>query len=563
VTLLALGGSDCEAVRDAVLGQPANALSSLAYVVAAGVVVRRGGPRGPGLALAAVGAGSFLYHGPMPWGAEAVHNAAIVALVVLTAAAAWRRRALPRPPALAVVALAAAVSLNLLGRTGAPLCRPDSLAQPHAAWHVLTAVAAAAWLTRWPRPVDPPSRRRTRLLHLPVVSLRSWRDSRRPHAADRLGSRRGARARLRPGRLPPWPAPQSDPSRRLMSTARQSMTAVVVTALGAAGCGSGADEVIGGSCRNEVVASVDDREGLMTLVRVQPGGEVTEIAVEWPDDPLSEPASRPDFSPDGERMVVVRADGDYESAGPEATWLWTLAADGSDPRPVTSGAVYDDQPDWSPDGTTIAFTRYESSVDGDLGPRLMLVDAAEPGPPRTLLGDATSDDRAPRWSPDGRRLAFIRVDPPVDDYSPPETTVMVVDADGAGLREIATVDDARTVDWLPNGAALLVSSPASGRTSSVHLVDVGTGESRPLIAAAAEAVRAPSPSSDEDGGDTLIWYLTVVDDDDDDLADEWRLQHARLVGDGAAARVEPLGDATDIGAAFLYGTLGLGVRPCR
>jgi hypothetical protein len=547
VTLLALGGSDCEAVRDAVLGQPANALSSLAYVVAAAVVVRRGGPRGPALALAAVGVGSFLYHGPMPWGAEAVHNAAIVALVVLTVAAAWRRRGVPRPPALAVVAFAAAVILNLLGRTGAPLCRPDSLAQPHAAWHVLTAVAAAAWLTRWPRPVDPTSKCRRRLLH----------------TADRLGGRRGAPARRRLGRLPPWPGPQADPSQRLMSTAaRQSMTAAVVTALAAAGCGSGADEVIGSSCRNEVVASVDDREGLMRLVRVQSGGEVTEIAVEWPDDPLSEPASRPDFSPDGERMVVVRADGDYESAGPEATWLWTLAADGSDPRPVTSGAVYDDQPDWSPDGTTIAFSRYESSGDGDLAARLMLVDAAEPGPPRALLGDATSDDRAPRWSPDGRRLAFIHVAPPLDDYSPPETTVMVVDADGAGLREIATVDDARTVDWLPNGAALLVSSPASGRTSTVHLVDVATGESRPLIDDAAEAVLAPSPSSDEDGDDTLIWYLTVVDDDDDDLADEWRLQHARLVGDGAATRVEPLGDSTDIGAAFLYGTLGLGVRPC-
>jgi hypothetical protein len=78
-----------------------------------------------------------------------------VALVALMAAAAWRRRRLPRPPALALVALAAAGILNLLGRTGAPLCRPDSLPQPHAAWHVLTAVAVAVWLTTWPRPTGP------------------------------------------------------------------------------------------------------------------------------------------------------------------------------------------------------------------------------------------------------------------------------------------------------------------------------------------------------------------------------------------------------------------------
>lgn len=155
MTLFALGGSDCEAVRDAVLGQPANSLSSVAYVVAGAVVLRQGGPRGPALALVAVGIGSFGYHGPMPAGADAVHNGAIVALVALIALAAWRLRRLPRPPVLAVVALAAAVILNLLGRTGAPLCRPDTLAQPHAAWHILTATALALWLVTWPQPASP------------------------------------------------------------------------------------------------------------------------------------------------------------------------------------------------------------------------------------------------------------------------------------------------------------------------------------------------------------------------------------------------------------------------
>ena len=58
-----------------------------------------------------------------------------------------------------------------------------------------------------------------------------------------------------------------------------------------------------------------------------------------------------------------------------------MAADGSDPGPVTSGDVYDNHPDWSPDGTMIVFTRFEPTVDGSRGPRLMLVDAAEPGPP--------------------------------------------------------------------------------------------------------------------------------------------------------------------------------------
>ena len=93
--MLALGGSDCELVRDAVLGQPANVLSSLAYVVAAAYLLRRRGPRAPAVALGAVGVASFLYHGPMPAGAEVMHDGSLMALAVALGVAAWGRRALP------------------------------------------------------------------------------------------------------------------------------------------------------------------------------------------------------------------------------------------------------------------------------------------------------------------------------------------------------------------------------------------------------------------------------------------------------------------------------------
>ena len=40
-------------------------------------------------------------------------------------------------------ALAVGLAAQGLGRTGGPWCRPDSLLQPHALWHVLT--AGALW----------------------------------------------------------------------------------------------------------------------------------------------------------------------------------------------------------------------------------------------------------------------------------------------------------------------------------------------------------------------------------------------------------------------------------
>ena len=65
--MFGFGGSDCEALHDDWLAQPVNSLSSVAYVIAAIVVVQQHRERiVPGVALAAVGVGSFLYHGPMP-----------------------------------------------------------------------------------------------------------------------------------------------------------------------------------------------------------------------------------------------------------------------------------------------------------------------------------------------------------------------------------------------------------------------------------------------------------------------------------------------------------------
>jgi hypothetical protein len=45
----------------------------------------------------------------------------------------------------AAALLGTATAVNLLSRTGDPLCNPDSLLQGHAVWHVLTALALREW----------------------------------------------------------------------------------------------------------------------------------------------------------------------------------------------------------------------------------------------------------------------------------------------------------------------------------------------------------------------------------------------------------------------------------
>jgi hypothetical protein len=143
------GHSDCERIVSGALAQPVLAITSLAYVVAGMAVlswavrVRAPLAGAAGAALVAVGAGSFVYHGPQPSWAGLAHDWSIVAagavyIAGLARSARRRRSAWITAAGVFAVGLGAYAA----GRTGSPLCRPDSLWQYHGAWHILSAAAA-------------------------------------------------------------------------------------------------------------------------------------------------------------------------------------------------------------------------------------------------------------------------------------------------------------------------------------------------------------------------------------------------------------------------------------
>ena len=141
------------------LTQPINALSSLAFIPA-GMLAIVAAMRATGRlrlylavyagTLIAVGLGSFAYHGPQPaWAGQAHDGSIIVALVcaILLAATAGGRRTRvwhTGPGRLSAALVAAALAAYAAGRTGSPLCDPDSWIQLHAVWHVLAAGSALA-----------------------------------------------------------------------------------------------------------------------------------------------------------------------------------------------------------------------------------------------------------------------------------------------------------------------------------------------------------------------------------------------------------------------------------
>jgi hypothetical protein len=158
------GHSDCERIVGGTLAQPVLALTSLGYVAAGMAVlcwavrVRAPLAGAAGVALVAVGGGSFAYHGPQPSWAERAHDWPIFALVLVYAAglACSARRQRWSTWATAAGVFALGLAAYAAGRSGSPLCRPDTLWQYHGAWHVLSA-AAAAWAARAMAPGPPVS----------------------------------------------------------------------------------------------------------------------------------------------------------------------------------------------------------------------------------------------------------------------------------------------------------------------------------------------------------------------------------------------------------------------
>ncbi len=117
------------------------------------------------------------------------------------------------------------------------------------------------------------------------------------------------------------------------------------------------------------------------------------------------------MSPDGSQIVFVRVvvneDKDrYETA------LYMVPVNGAAaPRPFTSGP-FDTSPRWSPDGRTIAFLR-AAEKDGKPGkPQIHLI-VANGGEARALT-DVAKGAGSPRWSPDGATIAFTTATLPGD-----------------------------------------------------------------------------------------------------------------------------------------------------
>jgi dipeptidyl aminopeptidase/acylaminoacyl peptidase/CubicO group peptidase (beta-lactamase class C family) len=174
-------------------------------------------------------------------------------------------------------------------------------------------------------------------------------------------------------------------------------------------------------------------------------------------DTLTELAlpEQPALSPDGLQLVYVLRRFDADADRTTRT-LWRRPVSGAAAQQLTRGNA-DTAPQWSPDGTQLAFLRAQD------GPAQLWRLSATGGEAEQLTTLALGAG-PPAWSPDGTKIAFVA---PVDIAAGPG------EDDGARDRRGKAPIVVDRLDYQADGAGLLRTM-----RSHIHVVDVESGRCR-------------------------------------------------------------------------------------
>jgi Tol biopolymer transport system component len=270
-----------------------------------------------------------------------------------------------------------------------------------------------------------------------------------------------------------------------------------------------------------MIAFNSDRDGDMAVYAMNAdGSDARRLAGPHPGGFCSYPA----WSPDGRRIAYPIIMNAGDSHGPVE--IWVTAVDGSEPLCVTD-LISDEMlgfpypiPDWSPDGTKIAFYAARRTADGEMESTIYIVavpdgtDADSSGVEQAIPVPYIASNLL--WSPQGDQLLFtgggldgssVYVVPvegaPIAevyagvwsaDWSPDGTEIIVAPDQGEEVI-ILGLDGTQSsiglpegvspafVDWSPNGAYIAVGSFPQFRRKIValHIIAVETGERVKLI----------------------------------------------------------------------------------
>lgn len=200
---------------------------------------------------------------------------------------------------------------------------------------------------------------------------------------------------------------------------------------------------------------------------------------------------------------VDNPEGDYE--------IFSMRKDGSDLRQLTVNAAFDFAPRWSPDGRRIAF-----ETDRDLFSHIYVMDAD--GNDQVAVTSGPSINRRPSFAPGGTRLVYdsnASTGEGVDNATG-DSEIFTADTDGTDVRQLTVnVEYDVQPDWSPDGKRIAWSQTFAGQYDIATMRADGTRQ-RATYSPGSDVAPAWSPDGTElaygstrDGGEDV--YVVSLD----------------------------------------------------
>jgi Tol biopolymer transport system component len=184
-------------------------------------------------------------------------------------------------------------------------------------------------------------------------------------------------------------------------------------------------------------------------------------------------AENPAWTPDGSTIA-------FDAPVPSGVSISTVPAGGGSPTQLPLGVGnFNGDPAYSPDGSQISF---DQDV-GDAAPTvhgIFIANADGSKAHRLTTGIATKQafDTESQWSPDGTTIAFTRVK---NDH---QAAIFTVGIDGTGLKRLTAWKlDAASPDWSPDGSTIVYNTYRDlpgGKPARIFAIRAGGGHATAL-----------------------------------------------------------------------------------